>query len=208
VISAVIAVRDHGEFVAAAVASALGQTLAPAEVIVVDDGSTDDSAARAEAAGARVLRGPHRGVGHALNRGIAASTQPLVAFLDADDLWVPDKLERQREALGEHDAVFGWVQEFSDLAVRCRTGPALLKATMLIRREALQRVGPFDEDLIRGDFVEWFARARDGGDFAYAMLDRIVLRRRIHAANLARHRAPDHGDYLRILKASLDRRRA
>jgi glycosyltransferase involved in cell wall biosynthesis len=207
VISVVIPVRDHGEFVAAAVASALGQTLAPAEVVVVDDGSTDDSAARAEAAGARVLRGPHRGVGHALNRGVAATTQPLVAFLDADDVWMPDKLERQRETLGDHDAVFGWVQEFSALDVRCRTMPALLKAAMLVRRSALERVGPFDERLGTGDFVDWFVRARDGG-FAYAMLDRIVLRRRVHAANLARHRVPDHGDYLRILKASLDRRRA
>jgi len=207
VISVVIPVHDHADFVADAVASVLGQSVAPAEVLVVDDGSTDDSAARALAGGARVVRGAHRGTSHALNRGVAETTQPLVAFLDADDVWMPDKLERQLAVLGDREAVFGWVEEFSALDVRCRTLPGLFKGTMLVRRTALERVGRFDESLDKGDFVDWFVRAREAG-MTHVMLDRIVMRRRIHAANLARHRLPDHRDYLRILKAALDRRRA
>jgi glycosyltransferase involved in cell wall biosynthesis len=206
-ISVVIPVFNHAEFVADALASVRGQTLSPAELVVVDDGSEDDSAARAATAGVRVLREPHRGLGHALNRGIAVTTQPLVAFLDADDVWMPEKLERQLAALGPADAVFGWVEEFSALEVRCRTMPGLLKGTLLVRRTALERVGPFDESLEKGDFVDWFIRARDGG-MSYVMLDQVVLRRRVHRANLDRHGVPDQRDYLRVLKRALDRRRA
>lgn len=205
-ISVIIPVYNHAAFVGDAVASVLSQTR-PAELLVVDDGSEDDSAARAEAAGARVLRLPHRGVSVALNAGIAATSQPLLAFLDADDVWVPGKLERQLEQLGDRDAVFGWVEEFSTLNVRCRTMPAYLKGTMLIRREAMERVGEFDPQWVSGDFVDWFARAQDAG-LRYTMLTDVVLRRRIHGSNLAGSRQRDPGDYLRILKASLDRRRA
>jgi glycosyltransferase involved in cell wall biosynthesis len=206
-ISVVIPVYNHGEFVAEAVASVLRQTLPPAELLVVDDGSEDESANRAEAAGAKVLREPHAGLGRTLNLGIAATTQPLVAFLDADDLWMPDKLERQCAALGDCDAAFGWVQEFSSMDVRCRSMPGLTKGTLLVRRTALERVGPFDESLDKGDFVDWFIRAREAG-VTHVMLDRVVLRRRVHRANLARHSVPDQRDYLRVLKRALDRRRA
>ena len=206
-ISVVIPVYNHAAYVADAVASVLGQSLAPADVLVVDDGSTDESAERAEAAGVRVLREPRGGLSRALNAGIASTTQPLVAFLDADDVWMPDKLERQHAALGDHDAVFGWVEEFSSLEVPCRSMPGLLKGTLLVRRTLLDRVGRFDESLEKGDFVDWFIRAQEAG-MRHVMLEHVVLRRRVHTANLARHRVPDQRDYLRVLKQALDRRRA
>jgi glycosyltransferase involved in cell wall biosynthesis len=206
VISVIIPVFNHAAFVSDAVASARQQTLPPAEIVVVDDGSTDGSGARAAAAGARVVTVPHAGLSAALNRGVAATSEPFVAFLDADDLWPPDKLARQMAAIGDREAAFGWVEEFSAEAARLRRLPGLIKGAMLIRREALARVGPFDETLTIGDFVDWFARAQELG-LTYVMLEDVVLRRRVHAANLARNRAGEYADYLRILKASLDRRR-
>jgi glycosyltransferase involved in cell wall biosynthesis len=206
-ISVIVPVYNHADFIADALSSIRAQTCRPAEVVVVDDGSEDGSAARAEAAHVRVLREPHGGLARALNVAMAATTGPLVAFLDADDLWMPDKLERQVVALADNDAVFGWVEEFSALDVRCRRMPGYLKGTMLVRRTLLDRVGPFDESLGKGDFVDWFVRAQHAG-MRHLMLDHVVLRRRVHAANLAAHRVPDQRDYLRVLKQALDRRRA
>ena len=98
-ISVVIPTYNAAAFLAEALESVRAQTRAAAEVIVVDNGSTDASAAIAEEAGARVLRLAHPGLSAARNAGIRAATQPWIAFLDADDLWDPDKLALQWQAV-------------------------------------------------------------------------------------------------------------
>jgi GT2 family glycosyltransferase len=98
-ISVVIPSYNSEAFVAAAIASAQGQTAAPAEIIVVDDGSTDRTADVANEAGARVITQPNSGPASARNRGIQAASQPWIALLDADDLWEPRKLELQWSAV-------------------------------------------------------------------------------------------------------------
>jgi glycosyltransferase involved in cell wall biosynthesis len=94
-VSVVIPAYDAGRFVAKAVATALAQTRAPLEVLVVDDGSRDDTAAVARAAGATVLSQRNAGPGAARNAGVRAAQGSWIAFLDADDAWHPEKLERQ-----------------------------------------------------------------------------------------------------------------
>lgn len=82
--------------------SVLAQTLADLECIVVDDGSTDDTAERVAAIKdrrLRVVRRPHRGVSAARNHGVALSSSPWIAFLDSDDRWLPKKMERQMDYL-------------------------------------------------------------------------------------------------------------
>ena len=98
-ISVVIPVYNGADFLAEALDSIRGQTRCPAEVIVVDDGSTDDSAAIANAWGARVIRRPHQGPSASRNAAIREATQPWIAFLDGDDLWKPTKLARQWVAI-------------------------------------------------------------------------------------------------------------
>ncbi len=94
-VSVVIPAYDAGRFVAKAVATALAQTRPVLEVIVVDDGSRDDTAAVARAAGATVISQRNAGPGAARNAGVRAARGSWIAFLDADDAWHPDKLERQ-----------------------------------------------------------------------------------------------------------------
>ena len=105
--SVVIPCYNAGPYVAGALRSVAGQTVAAQEVIVVDDGSTDDSLAAVEASGVEVtlLRtGGGAGGSGARNVGIRAATGEWVAFLDADDLWHPDHLERvQRLVEGTGD---------------------------------------------------------------------------------------------------------
>lgn len=97
-VSAVITTYNSAHFVVAAIESVLAQTRAPDEILVIDDGSTDDTAqvvARYAARGVRYLYQENGGPSAARNRGLRESGGELVAFLDADDLWLPEKLERQ-----------------------------------------------------------------------------------------------------------------
>jgi glycosyltransferase involved in cell wall biosynthesis len=101
-----------------ALASVLAQEPAAAEVIVVDDASTDRTAAVAEEMGARVIRHErNRGEGAARNSGIAAATQPWIALLDSDDEWLPGHLESLWRGRGDHVVV-------ATSALRCGDDPA------------------------------------------------------------------------------------
>ncbi|MES2742456.1 MAG: glycosyltransferase [Pseudomonadota bacterium] len=103
-VSVIIPVYNGAPFIARAVRSALAQTHRPCEVIVVDDGSTDRTVDQLQAFGARItlISIPNGGVSHARNVGMRASRGELLAFLDADDLWHPDKLRAQVAALGDY----------------------------------------------------------------------------------------------------------
>ena len=102
-VAVIIPVYNRPYYLRAALQSVLRQTLPPDEIIVVDDGSTDDTADVAESlAGVTVLRGPNGGVSRARNRGVEAAQSAWVAFLDSDDTWHPDKLRLQMAALERH----------------------------------------------------------------------------------------------------------
>ena len=96
-VSVIIPCHNYGRFVTAAVESALSQTYQPVDVIVIDDGSTDDTPERLQAFGSRIryIRQENQGVSAARNTGIRQSCGEWVAFLDADDFWHPQKLEAQ-----------------------------------------------------------------------------------------------------------------
>lgn len=221
-VSVIIPVRDGERYLAEAVRSVLDQTYEHVEPIVVDDGSEDGtpSVLRALGGAVRSVRQEPAGTAAAVNRGVGLARGDLLAFLDADDLWTRDKLELQTAALGsdrELDAVFGHVRQFHspDLseeqhaAIDCPPGPVpgLSKGTMLIRRPAFERVGPFETAWRVGDFVDWYARAQEGG-IASKTLPAVVMLRRLHAGNSTRRRPEALVDYARVARAALERRRA
>jgi glycosyltransferase involved in cell wall biosynthesis len=206
---AVIIPVYHAAYLSAALASALRQTRPPDEVIVIDDGAPDRQAlADALAPHAhrlRLLSQANRGAGAARNAGIRASDASLVAFLDADDEWLPDYLERQLATLAAHpecdvayaDATFvgdtalqgrrfsqlaGWepVTATSLLALRCH----IPLSGSIARRDALCRAELFDESLRRGqDFDLWLRLALRGASFAQTR--RPLVRHRVHGHNLS-----------------------
>lgn len=221
-VSVVVPVFDHGAYLGEAIESALGQTHPPLEVIVVDDGSTDSSAEVASGFGPPVtlLREPHRGVSAARNVAMARVRGTHVAFLDADDVWELDKLERQLKAWegsGGAALVFGLVDEFvspeiaAGDAARIRPplrsvrgiGVSALMATV----DTVRRVGPFAENLVVGEWADWYARAEELG-LPSIVVPAIVVRRRLHLNNHGLRSAPHRADYLRVVKGALDRRRA
>jgi len=218
-VSAVMAVYNGEATVAEAIASMLAQTLPPLEIIVVDDGSDDgtpailDGLVAGNACVRRVRQDPNAGQAAALNRGIAQAQGSYLAFLDADDIWMPDKLECQLALLAadpDLDVVYGlarqrWVRQ-GDMGQAGSAVPAYLPGAMLIRRPAFDRVGPFDTQYHLGSVVDWYARSVEA-KLRSALLQQVVYERRIHGRNLGIVAADKRTDYLSVIKAALDRRR-
>jgi glycosyltransferase involved in cell wall biosynthesis len=216
-VSVIIPVYNGERFLAEAIRSVLDQTLPPDEVVVVDDGSRDGSAAVARGfPEVSVLQQPHLGIGAALNLGIRHGNGELLAFLDADDRWLLGKLERQTYALAADsalDMIFGHVRQFrqtgvdGEIAIIGEAQPGIHRGVMLVRRSAFARVGAFAEDPGIHGFVDWYARARRAGLRA-AVLPEVLYERRVHDDNLGQ-RTPDaqRQSYLRALRLSVAHRR-
>ena len=212
--SALMCVRDREGYIGEAIASALAQTVPPREVIVVDDGSTDGTAeiVRSFDGRVRLITQPPLGVGQARNAALEASNGEFLGYLDADDIWEPHKLEVQLEAFARDptlDLVFGHMRRFMDGAPEDLSEPipAVLGGSLLFRRSAAERVGDFPTDVRVGEFLDWIMRARELGLREWLLPD-VVLRRREHSSNITRREENPFGDFARVLKASIDRRRA
>jgi glycosyltransferase involved in cell wall biosynthesis len=207
-------VRNGERYLRGAIESALAQTLPPHEVIVLDDGSTDGSSAVARSFDGRLryIQQAPLGLGVARNTALAAATGEFAGYLDADDLWDPCKLKVQLSAFERDpslDLVFGHLRRFMDGSPDelSEPLPAPYGGTLLFRRAAAERVGPFPTDVHVGEFLDWMLRARDLG-LHEAMVPDVVLLRRQHAGNITRRELAPFGDFARLLKASIDRRRA
>lgn len=222
-VSVIVPVHNGERHLGEALESVLVQTRGDLDVIVVDDGSKDGTRAVVESFGDRVrcvARSTARGSGAARNLGVAHARGRFVAFLDHDDRWAPDKLERQLEAFAadpDLDLVFGHVMAFlsPDLDARVAARlvcpeeprPARQAGTLLARLETVRQVGEFDTERQGADFLGWLLRADERG-LRYVILRDTVLWRRLHSENHSlRNPAASH-DYLHALKGSLDRRRA
>lgn len=220
-VSVIINVYNGEAYLAEAIDSVQAQTYAHHELIVVDDGSTDGTAGVAARYGdaVRYLRQENAGIGAARNFGIEHARGEYLAFLDADDRFVADKLERQLAAFAEDsslDMVFGHVREFlspdlaPEIAARIRPpvedAPWRMTNLMLVERDAFHRAGPFSTALKVGVGVDWYARATEAGlkELVPAV---VVLERRLHAANNGILQQAARPQYLRVLKEHMDRRR-
>ncbi len=198
-----------------AIGSAQRQTRPPARILVVDDGSADDTASVAAACGAEVLRQANQGPGAACNRALTQVETDLIAFLDADDLWLPDKIERQQAAFAEApdlDAVFGHLRVFQHgrpVDPNARTHAGWGRTTLLMKTASARKVGPvFDPPKGgRGDMVDWIARGREMGQ-RFLMLDEVVALRRIIATSMSHGRGESDVGYLEVARRALARRRA
>ena len=219
-ISAIIPAFNCGKYLGAAIESVLAQSYSAVELIVVDDGSTDSSARIARSfPEVRVFCRPNRGVAAARNTGVCLAQGEYLAFLDCDDLWLPEKLDLQMAVFRSEptvEMVFGNVEQFISLeldeAARARIRiprrlmPGYHAGTLLISQAAFQRVGYFDVSWRRGEFVEWYTRAVDFG-LRGTMLSAVLMRRRIHETNATRQGRATQNEYARVLRLCLKRRR-
>lgn len=196
---------NQGRFLGAALESVAAQSVRPTHIVVVDDGSTDESVEVAGGfSGVRVVKQRHRGVAAARNRGLGMVDADLVAFLDADDLWPPTSLEVRVAAL-EASGVAGCFGVVESFGTRKWGGPlparqpARLLGSVIVTRDAFDRVGVFDASLSIGEDLDWVARF-DAAGLRWCAVDDVVLRRRFHDANTTADTAAVQRDLLKVLR--------
>ncbi|WP_136659100.1 glycosyltransferase family 2 protein [Nitratireductor sp. XY-223] len=203
--------------IAEALDSILSQTIPPKRVIVVDDGSTDGTARAVAAYGNQVtlIKQENRGVAAATNVAIRAVKTPLMAALDADDIWHADKMERQLGFLAEHaqlGAVFCRGMTFRDTAgsrIQKGTQDIWGRSGMLIRTaEAVANGALIQPPDGLGDMVDWIARLRENG-VKMALLPDVLLMRRIRPGSMTfSRRELGNKGYIFVAREAILRRRA
>lgn len=218
-ISVVIPAFNAERYLAESIESVLAQTCPVREIIVVDDGSTDRTAAIAQQYSATLIQQANAGVAAAMNTGIQHASCALIAANDADDLWVEDKIEKQMAAMARDDVdvVFGHIRQFHSPEISPEQRKAVIlegaeilpgefAQCMLARRRLFHEVGLFDETLSTGYFIEWLGR--DWTGINRVMLDDILTHRRLHLDNMGIREKSSRSDFLRILRDKLERERA
>ena len=179
-ISVVIPAYNAQRFLPRCLESVFAQTLKPWEVIVVDDGSIDNTAALSEEMGAKVVRRVNGGPSAAKNAGIQTASSEWIAILDADDLWAPEKLELQASIVRpETVLVYTGIRIFDDKGVRdvqpaidpllvgkmLRYKNPIAQSTVLVRKEMVVRSGGYREDIRYCEDWDLWVRLQQLGQF-------------------------------------------
>ena len=200
-VSCIIPVFNGERYLRQAINSILKQSYRPLEIIVVDDGSTDGTAELVKSYGQQItyLFQPNRGPGAARNLGLTVAKGELIAFIDADDLWHPEKLSRQVKRLNAPppiDVCFTvvsnfWIPELIEEKKRLqeknlvKTIIPFVPSSCLARRSLFETIGQFDSELLIGEDSILFSRMKDRG-VANDVLREVLVYRRIHENNLTR----------------------
>jgi len=228
-ISVIIAAKDAARTIGETLDSIAAQTVAPLETIVVDDGSSDDTARIVEQhpVGARVVRDINRGPAAATNAGVGLSRGEWLAFLDADDLWKPQRLALALDkaqasgATGVMGSMMAFpdpdspVEALADLRYVEGVTPGALAGALLLRASVFRSLGGFDERFTTGHFIEFISRFRHAG-YSLETIDDCILLRRIRPKSLGRRSVNDtmvgtdrlSKDFLRIAREAIRRRTA
>ena len=230
-VSVVIPAYNAERFLGEALESVAAQTYSAVETIVVDDGSSDRTAeVAATYDGVKLIAQENAGPSAARNRGFAACSGAIVAFHDSDDAMTSDKLEVQvghlldnagvgcvlaeQELLIEAGAELPFWAEGTEVPTVMTAKPEELAdepdvhtMTMVVRREAFERIGGFDEEMRMAEDVDWLLRASEA-NVGIARLPRVLLRRRVHPDSLTQDPAAGRAGHFLALKKRIDRQRA
>ena len=220
-VTAAIPVRDGEAYLAEAIESVIAQSRPCEQLIVVDNDSTDRSAeiARGYGAAVEVVFEPRHGIGAARNAALRAARGSHIAFLDADDIWEPEKTALQLAAFKadpELQLVFGHVRQFvspdlaaaqgAELNVPAEPQPGAYLGAMLAARAAIEAIGPWAEEVRVSDGLTFMLRAAELG-LRQEMLPEVVTLRRVHGGNHSIRNRGERAEFARLLKGSIDRRR-
>jgi len=220
-VSIIIPVFNGEKYLAEAIESVMSQSYENKEIIVIDDGSTDSTYDIVKKYAPQIIYHyqENAGTGAARNKGISVATGEVIAFLDADDIWKPDKLTYQVSFLqtGKEEMVFCKIVQFfspdmnEEFRARyeCNEEPmdGLIPSAFVARSAVFSRVGFFVTDVTLGEFIDWYSKAKECG-LKTVVHPEVLAMRRIHSSNIGIVERDNRLNYLKILKASLDRRRA
>jgi glycosyltransferase involved in cell wall biosynthesis len=219
-VSVIVAVSDGERFVSSALHSIFKQNYHPFELIVVDGQSVDHTAVIAQSfEPVKYIYQARRGLANGRNIGIEAAQGELIAFLDSDDLWTPDKLNVQIHYLlknPEVQYVNAWVKLFVEpgSSLRSRYTKEFLgrahvgrtPGTLVARKSVFDLVGMFSADFSIACDVEWFKRANDHNIPAF-IIPEVLLYKRIHNRNLSSNVKTNRREVLSIIKQTIRQQR-
>jgi glycosyltransferase involved in cell wall biosynthesis len=220
-VSVIIPVWNGAYYLQDALASVFAQTYLVHEVIVIDDGADDAMVEVArEYSGVTVLTQAHAGVSAARNLGLSVATGDIIAYLDADDIWLPDKLESQINVLLSKPEL-GYV--LCRMRVFCEAGCSLpdtlnqqhyaadpiaaIPSALVVWRSVVDAVGLFDQNLETAEDADWFGRAGSLGILADSV-DQILLEKRLHGTNISLTCPTNTSNLLKVLHRSILRKKA
>lgn len=219
-VSVIIPVFNGEKYLASAIESVFSQTYSPLELIVVDDGSTDESGAIAKQyKDIHYIYQSHQGVSVARNTGLAAANGAFIAFLDADDMWLSPKLQIQIDYLLEHPAVMYVITKIHNfLEPGTDIPPPVLQSivkneqiqlsSIVARKAVFDRIGGFNPLYQVTEDFEWITRTKDAG-ISMVILPEVLSHRRIHDSNISITQRPVcKAMRMRAIKESVGRRRS
>ena len=219
-VSVIIPTYNSARFLTEAVSSVLAQSFNDFEILVIDDGSTDETqeVMRQYGSPVRCIRQPNSGVAVARNRGIMESRGRYIAFLDADDTWLPDKLERQMNALSSESGAGFCYSAFTvvdsdlnplrvnqskrhasaleDLILRGNVVGSI--CTVLCERALFDKLGGFDPGL--SQCADWDMWVRMAAHTTFTYIDEPLVTYRHHGSMMSRNAALLESDSLRVLE--------
>jgi len=217
-ISVIIPTYNSACFIHQAVKSVLGQTVQPNEIIVVDDGSDDETEQVLQPFKSQItyIFQKNSGPAVARNRGLKVATGEFISFLDADDLWHRKKLEILLEDFQKEETLgvsLGFTfkckfSSFEDIDVDeayLRSEFALLLGSGLMKKSVFEEIGIFDEDMTIGEDTDWFMRVRENG-IPISVKQKTVLYYRYHNKNLTKNDSIYNRSIFQILKKAKDRK--
>ena len=220
IVSVIVPVYNGESFLVEAVRSVLDQIPPPGEIVIVDDGSTDETpqiVARLSASSQVPILGvrqANRGPAAARNRGLEAAAGEILAFQDADDFWIPGRLALQTRLLIQNPAVHAVIGMTRIISMNERPADPSCPSDFpraplwfpglhcgLYRRSAFEIVGTFNAGLRYHEDIDWFRRARAAGLVIRSHEDPVLLHRR-HAGNMTNDRTNLNRQLLRMLAHS------
>ena len=216
-LSVIIPAHQAEKYIAQAVESVRSQGwTGELEIIVIDDGSTDNTAEAAQTLGVRLLKKMQGGAASARNMGLGAATGELILLLDADDVLTDGALRGMYDALADGaDAVFAMAEDFispeltDEQKAQLRPRPApyagVLPGCSLIRRRVFDTIGLFDDTMKSGETVAWQMKLRDA-QIKTVQIPLVTLKRRLHLTNTGRlNQKQEMANYAALLRKRMKR---
>lgn len=220
-VTVIIPVYNGGKFLEEALQSVFDQTYQNIEIVVVDDGSTDNTAEIAQSfSQVHYIYQENQGVSVARNTAISRAGGEYIAFLDADDIWMPDKLSIQIEyMLGNPEFRITTTDKTNFLEPGTQLPNHLkqidnwesmeenIPSMMMVHHSVFKEIGYYSPDYKASEDTEWIWRAMDA-KIPIKKIEKNLVRRRLHGSNLSWVMVKDHkANLMRILRESVARKK-
>jgi len=210
--SVVVPAYNAEAFLADCLESLFSQTTPPSEVICVDDGSSDATSEIARSYPAvTLIHQENQGCSSARNAALRVATSSVIAFCDADDVWLPEKMTRQLTDIeGSVAASYCATEEFvSGLSTMSGTRHPQtyclpMTSCVVVRKAVFNQTGLFDESLRDTEFIEWWSRVLATG-VSVSVSKEVLVRRRIHATNKSRKSYQSPAEFLLLARRHRER---